>query len=50
MSDLKAVAGLLTSSYLNLLLVAVPLGFASHFLGWPAWLRFTLVGAHLGES
>jgi hypothetical protein len=31
------------SSYMNLLLVAVPLGFAAQLLGWSAGLRFGLV-------
>lgn len=42
-SDAKAIAGLITSSYLNVLLLSIPFGFAAHFCGWPALLRFGLV-------
>lgn len=42
-TDVSAIWGLLVSSYMNLLLVAVPLGFAAQLLGWSAGLRFSLV-------
>lgn len=42
-ADARAIWGLLMSSYMNLLLVAVPLGFAAQLLGWSAGLRFGLV-------
>jgi hypothetical protein len=42
-ADARAIWGLLMSSYMNLLLVAVPLGFAAQLLGWSAGLRFSLV-------
>ena len=41
--DTKAVWGLLTSSWLNLLLLSVPLGYAAHFLNWSPIARFSLV-------
>jgi hypothetical protein len=44
-ADAKAIWGLLMSSYMNLLLVAVPLGFAAQLLGWSAGLRFGLVSS-----
>lgn len=44
-ADAKAIFGLLMSSYMNVLLVAVPLGFAAQIFGWSAGLRFGLVSA-----
>ncbi len=44
-SDLTAVWGLLTSSYLNLLLLSVPLGYMAQALGWAPLLRFGLVSS-----
>jgi hypothetical protein len=48
-SDIKAVWGLLTSSWLNVALVLVPLGYASSKLGWNATAIFTLVRAFVGS-
>jgi Ca2+:H+ antiporter len=42
MKDARAIWGLLMSSYMNVLLLAAPLGFAAHFLGWSALWRFGL--------
>ena len=44
-SDLSAVWGLLTSSYLNLLLLSVPLGYMAQALRWAPLLRFGLVSS-----
>ena len=42
-SDVTAIWGLLTSSYLNMLLLSVPLGYTAHALNWAPLLRFSLV-------
>ena len=42
-SDLQALWGLLVSSWLNVLLVLVPLGYLSHMLEWNAVAIFSLV-------
>jgi hypothetical protein len=42
-SDLHGCWLLLTSSWLNLLLLAAPLGVASHLVGWGASPTFALV-------
>lgn len=47
-SDLHGCWLLLTSSWLNLLLLAAPLGLASHLAGWGASPTFALVRALLG--
>jgi hypothetical protein len=39
-----AVLKLFISSYLNILLLAVPLGWAAHFANWGAIPVFVLVG------
>ena len=41
--DVTAILGLLTSSYLNLLLLSVPLGYLAQALQWAPLLRFGLV-------
>ena len=41
--DVTAIWGLLTSSYLNVLLLSVPLGYLAHALSWAPLLRFSLV-------
>lgn len=41
--DVTAIWGLLTSSYLNVLLLSVPLGYLAHALNWAPLLRFSLV-------
>ena len=41
--DLTAIWGLLTSSYLNVLLLSVPLGYLAHAMNWAPLLRFSLV-------
>ena len=41
--DLKTAWEMLISSWLNVLLLLLPLGFASGLLGWPASATFILV-------
>lgn len=42
MADLRAFSGLIFSSYLNILLLVVPLSFCSHYLNWSAtWVFLT---------
>jgi hypothetical protein len=43
LSDLKAIFGLLTGSWLNMMLVLVPLAFLGKHLGWSATAIFSLV-------
>ena len=43
--DVTAIWGLLTSSYLNVLLLSVPLGYLAHALSWAPLLRFSLVSS-----
>jgi hypothetical protein len=45
-SDLRAILGLLMGSWLNLLLVLVPLGWLSHKLDWSPTATFVLVRSH----
>ena len=42
-SDARAVARLFTSSWMNLFLLAVPLGWLAYFLRWNAIAVFVLV-------
>ena len=46
--DVTAIWGLLTSSYLNVLLLSVPLGYLAHALKWAPLLRFSLVSSCVG--
>ena len=43
LSDAKAIWGLLVSSYMNVFLISIPLGFLAHFLSWGAVPVFVLV-------
>ncbi len=43
-SDAKAVLRLFTNSWMSLLLLAIPFGFAAHFAHWDSIAIFVLVG------
>lgn len=45
-SDATAVLRLFTSSWMNLLLLAIPFGWLAFFLHWNAIAIFVLVGCH----
>ena len=47
LSDLRAISGLIFSSWMNVFLVSIPLGFCAYFLNWGAVPIFVLV-SHTG--
>lgn len=45
-SDARHLLHLFTSNLLNVLLLAIPFGWAAHFVKWPAVAIFVLVSQH----
>ena len=46
-SDARHLLHLFTSNLLNVLLLAIPFGWAAHFAHWPAAAVFVLVSQHV---